>query len=65
MRRAGKAILLVSSELDEILALSDRILAMSDGRIVGEMAGAEADARALGSMMAGGVAPGRAGSAAP
>ena len=65
MRRAGKAILLVSSELDEILALSDRILAMYDGRIVGEMAGAEADAHALGALMAGGAAPGRAGSAGP
>ncbi|QPC86477.1 ATP-binding cassette domain-containing protein [Mesorhizobium sp. NBSH29] len=36
MRDAGKAVLLVSVELDEIRALSDRILVMFDGRIVGE-----------------------------
>ena len=35
LRDAGKAILLVSVELDEILALADRILVMHDGRIVG------------------------------
>ena len=36
MREAGKAILLVSVELDEIRSLSDRILVMCDGRIIGE-----------------------------
>ena len=36
LRDAGKAILLVSVELDEILALSDRIAVMFDGRIMGE-----------------------------
>ena len=36
MRDAGKAVLLVSVELDEIRSLSDRILVMFDGRIVGE-----------------------------
>ena len=36
MRDAGKAILLVSVELDEIRSLSDRILVMFDGQIVGE-----------------------------
>src|SRR5207248_7969355 len=35
-RDAGRAILLVSLELDEILSLSDRILVMYEGRIVGE-----------------------------
>jgi simple sugar transport system ATP-binding protein len=53
LRDAGKAILLVSVELDEILALSDRILVMHDGRIVGEMTQAEATERAIGLMMAG------------
>ncbi|MFN8726421.1 MAG: ABC transporter ATP-binding protein [Rhodospirillales bacterium] len=53
MRDAGKAILLVSCELDEILGLADRILVMFDGRIVGELARAAADERALGLMMAG------------
>ena len=36
MRDAGKAVLLVSVELDEIRSLSDRILVMFAGRIVGE-----------------------------
>jgi len=52
MRDAGRAILLVSVELDEIRALSDRVLVMFDGRIVGESA-PHADERALGLMMAG------------
>ena len=38
MRDAGKAILLVSVELEEIMALSDRILVMCGGRITGERA---------------------------
>lgn len=38
MRDAGKAILLVSVALDEIMSLSDRILVMFDGAIVGEVA---------------------------
>ena len=37
MRDAGKAVLLVSVELDEILSLSDRILVMFDGTITGEL----------------------------
>ena len=53
LRDAGKAILLVSVELDEILALSDRILVMHDGRMVGEMPQATATERAIGLMMAG------------
>ena len=52
MRDAGCGVLLVSVELDEIMALSDRILVMFEGRIVGEVSGAEADARTLGLMMA-------------
>ena len=35
----GLAVLLVSSEMPELLALSDRVLVMSDGRITGELAG--------------------------
>jgi ABC-type uncharacterized transport system ATPase subunit len=38
MRDAGKAVLLVSVELDEIRSLADRVLVMFDGRIVGERA---------------------------
>jgi len=53
MRDEGKAILLVSVELDEVLSLSDRILVMFDGSIVGELSQADADERKLGLMMAG------------
>ena len=53
LRDEGKAILLVSVELDEIRSLSDRILVMFDGRLMGEVAPDEADERRLGLMMAG------------
>jgi ABC-type uncharacterized transport system ATPase subunit len=52
MRDAGAAILLVSVELDEIMSLSDRILVMFSGRIVGEVEGNKADEKTLGLMMA-------------
>ncbi|MGO4438324.1 ABC transporter ATP-binding protein [Rhizobium sp. RAF56] len=52
MRDAGKAILLVSVELDEIRALSDRILVMFAGHVVGEKT-ADAGEQTLGLMMAG------------
>jgi len=52
MRDAGKAILLVSVELDEIRALADRILVMFDGRIVGTR-GPDASENELGLLMAG------------
>jgi general nucleoside transport system ATP-binding protein len=52
MRDQGKAVLLVSVELDEIRGLSDRILVMFDGRIVGERDG-DADEGELGLLMAG------------
>ena len=53
LRDQGKAILLVSSELDEILALSDRVLVMCGGRFVGERCPENTTARELGLMMAG------------
>jgi simple sugar transport system ATP-binding protein len=53
LRDRGKAILLVSVELDEIMALSDRIAVMFDGRIMGERLPAETDQGELGMMMAG------------
>ncbi|MHA1529619.1 MAG: ABC transporter ATP-binding protein [Alphaproteobacteria bacterium] len=53
LKRAGCAILLVSVELDEILALSDRIMVMNEGRVVGTVDRAEADRQRLGLMMAG------------
>jgi simple sugar transport system ATP-binding protein len=52
MRDRGKAILLVSVELDEVRTLSDRILVMFAGRIVGEPP-ADADEQDIGLMMAG------------
>jgi simple sugar transport system ATP-binding protein len=52
-RAAGAAILLVSEDLDELLALSDRLVVMYEGRIVGEMAAAAADVERLGMLMAG------------
>jgi simple sugar transport system ATP-binding protein len=58
LRDAGQAVLLVSVELDEILALADRILVMHGGRIVGEVPGATATERELGLMMAGVAGPG-------
>jgi simple sugar transport system ATP-binding protein len=53
LRDAGKALLLVSVELDEILALADRILVMHGGRIAGELLPAAATERAIGLLMAG------------
>lgn len=55
-RNKGRAILLVSFELDEIMGLSDRIEVIFDGRINGSMKGSEADEYKLGLMMAGGKA---------
>ncbi|WP_159589901.1 ABC transporter ATP-binding protein [Chelativorans xinjiangense] len=52
MRDQGKAVLLVSVELDEIRSLSDRILVMFAGRIVGER-GPDATEGELGLLMAG------------
>ncbi|MBX3577349.1 MAG: ABC transporter ATP-binding protein [Rhizobiaceae bacterium] len=52
MRDAGKAVLLVSVELDEIRSLSDRILVMFAGRVVGER-GPDATEGELGLLMAG------------
>jgi simple sugar transport system ATP-binding protein len=53
MRDRGKAVLLVSVELDEIRSLADRLLVMFDGTITGELAAAEADERRIGLLMAG------------
>ena len=53
-RAAGKAVLLVSLELEEVLSLADRILVMYEGRIVSEFAAGEVDAETLGYHMTGG-----------
>ena len=52
-RAEGAAILLVSEDLDELLDLSDRLIVVYEGRIVGEMATAGADVDRLGMLMAG------------
>jgi simple sugar transport system ATP-binding protein len=53
LRDAGGAVLVVSSELDEILALADRVLVMVGGRIVGELPIAQANESTLGRLMGG------------
>ena len=53
MRDAGRAILVVSSELDEVLALADRTLVMSGGRVVAELDRAGATREAIGAAMTG------------
>ena len=55
-RNKGKAVLLVSFELDEILGLSDIIDVIFDGKIVKAIPGKEADENTLGLLMAGGKA---------
>ncbi|WP_350081755.1 ABC transporter ATP-binding protein [Aquabacterium humicola] len=56
MRDAGGAVLVVSSELDEILALSDRVLVMDRGRIAGELPIEDCTEAALGRLMCGATA---------
>jgi ABC-type uncharacterized transport system ATPase subunit len=51
--RAGAAVLVVSADLDEVLALADRILVLTGGRIVDEQSGASPDLPRLGRAMAG------------
>ena len=53
MRDQGKAVLLVSSELSEILSLSDRVLVMYNGTIAGELDPKESSEEEIGLFMAG------------
>jgi ABC-type uncharacterized transport system ATPase subunit len=53
MREAGGAVLVVSSELDEILALADRVIVMNGGRIAGELPIEQCSESALGRLMGG------------
>ena len=53
LRDKGKAILLVSVELDEILSLSDRVVVMFEGKIMGERVAHETNEKELGLLMAG------------
>ena len=52
-RDSGRAVILISTELDEVLALADRIAVMYRGRVVGIVSAAEATREKLGKMMAG------------
>jgi simple sugar transport system ATP-binding protein len=52
-RDAGKAVLLVSLELDEVMSLSDRILVMYEGEIVGELDPKKTTVAELGLYMSG------------
>ncbi|MBL8343080.1 MAG: ABC transporter ATP-binding protein [Rubrivivax sp.] len=54
MRDAGGAVLVVSSELDEILALADRVIVMNAGRVAGELPIGECNEQTLGRLMGGG-----------
>jgi simple sugar transport system ATP-binding protein len=52
-RANGGAILLISTELEEVMGLSDRIAVIYEGRIVGELPGGRANVQKIGLMMAG------------
>ena len=52
-RDAGMAILLISTELSEVMALGDRILVLYEGRIAGERPARAASAEDLGALMGG------------
>ena len=53
-RAAGVAIVLISEELDEVLSLSDRVVVMYEGRIVGSFPSETADIHEIGLLMTGG-----------
>jgi len=63
-RDEGKAVLLVSLELDEVMSLSDRILVMYEGEIVGELDPKQTTVQELGLYMAGAKRMGKAGETA-
>lgn len=52
-RNRGAAVLFISTELSEVMALSDRIIVMFNGEIMGEMDGEHADLLKIGEMMMG------------
>ncbi|MCB8923119.1 MAG: ABC transporter ATP-binding protein [Ardenticatenaceae bacterium] len=56
-REAGTAVLLISEEMEELLALSDRIAVISDGRIMGIVDADKADINEIGLMMTGTAVP--------
>ena len=54
-RNRGAAVLFISAELQEVMALSDRIIVLFNGEIMGELDGATADQKVIGQMMLGQV----------
>ena len=56
LRDAGAAVLLVSAELDEVLSLSDRVVVIYEGRLVGEVDPKSVSEEEIGLMMTGGKA---------
>jgi simple sugar transport system ATP-binding protein len=55
-RDAGSAVLLVSEDLDELLALSDRIAVLAHGSLTGTLRRVDADRRVIGTLMTGAAA---------
>ena len=64
-RQAGSATILISEDLDEILALADRVAVIYEGRLVGLYDAAEADIGEIGLRMTGGMTPAVAEPGAP
>jgi simple sugar transport system ATP-binding protein len=54
-RNQGTAVLLISTELDEVMAVSDRIAVLREGRIVGNLTRAEATMDGIGRLMLGSI----------
>jgi simple sugar transport system ATP-binding protein len=61
LRDAGAAVLLVSAELDEVLSLSDRVIVIYEGRVVGEVDPRSVSEEEIGLMMTGGKKSGESG----
>jgi simple sugar transport system ATP-binding protein len=59
-RGTGGAVLLISEDLDEVLSLSDRVVVMYAGQIVGEFTSSNADREEVGLLMGGSKAEGKA-----
>ena len=53
MRRAGKSVLMISEELEEVLSIADRLIVLFKGRILGDFAADEVDAQSVGLLMGG------------
>ena len=53
MRRQGKTVIIITHKLDEVLAISDEVTVMRDGRVVGELKTGETSAAELARLMVG------------